>query len=450
VHAPYHAPHLFTPQDIERILDLDSTFDWCDNLKSIPILSMTTGEIVRTPSLRCMLQDALTDIFLRPMQWDLLANTLSSLLQPAACGRTLLIPISTDAGSGLKAVLKMKGSTNIEISGHPFSPASCDQSSAVNHQTCSNTAGNSPRSKIAIIGMSGRFPSANNTAEFWDIIHKGLDVHDVVPPLRWDEKTHVDSSGTRKNTSATPYGCWLEEPGLFDARFFGMSPREAYQVDPAQRLALMTAYEALEQAGVVPDNTPSTKKDRVGVFYGVTSNDWMETNSAQNIDTYFIPGGNRAFIPGRINYCFKFSGPSYSVDTACSSSLAAIHVACNSLWQGDVDTAIAGGTNVLTNPDFTSGLDRGHFLSRTGNCKTFDDSADGYCRGEGVATVILKRLEDALADNDPIQGVIVNISTNHSADSDSITRPNVKAQKTMFQQVLNGTKPLDVSYIEMQ
>lgn len=450
VNAPYHAPHLYTQQDIESILDRKTGYCWPESSRSsIPVLSIATGEIILARNLRELLRNALVDIFLKPMQWDLLANTLSSVLQSPKDTKTLLIPIATDAGPGIKAVLKMKGNTNIEVAGHPLGPANYDRFDAGKHQTYSSAAGNLPRSKIAIIGMSGRFPSANDTAKFWDLLYKGLDVHEVVPPLRWDQKTHVDSSGTRKNTSATPYGCWLEEPGLFDARFFGMSPREAQQVDPAQRLALMTAYEALEQAGVVPDNTPSTKRDRVGVFYGVTSNDWMETNSAQDIDTYFIPGGNRAFIPGRINYCFKFSGPSYSVDTACSSSLAAIHIACNSLWQGDVDTAIAGGTNVITNPDFTSGLDRGHFLSRTGNCKTFDDSADGYCRGEGVATVVLKRLEDALADNDPIQGVILNVSTNHSAESNSITRPNVGAQKDMFQKVLSGAERQGVSYVEM-
>ncbi|ESZ99281.1 PksA [Sclerotinia borealis F-4128] len=450
INAPYHASHLYTTQDIECLLNLGPAHPWLDTRRSIPILSIATGEIIDTRVLRDMLQNALTDIFLRPMQWDLLASALDSLLQPSKNTKTLLIPISTDVGPGTKAVLKMKGNTNIEIAAHPLLSAS-DKNlfDAGRHKTYSSAAGNLPRSKIAIIGMSGRFPGANDTAKFWDILHDGLDVHEVVPPLRWDPKTHVDLSGTSKNTSATPYGCWLEDPGLFDARFFGMSPREAQQVDPAQRLALMTAYEALEQAGVVPDGTPSTKRDRVGVFYGVTSNDWMETNSAQDIDTYFIPGGNRAFIPGRINYCFKFSGPSYSVDTACSSSLAAIHLACNSLWQGDIDTAIAGGTNVLTNPDMTSGLDRGHFLSRTGNCKTFDDSADGYCRGEGVATVILKRLEDALADNDPIQGVILNVSTNHSAESNSITRPNVGAQKDMFQKVLGGTNLSGVSYVEM-
>jgi acyl transferase domain-containing protein len=158
----------------------------------------------------------------------------------------------------------------------------------------------------------------------------------------------VDPTSTSKNTSATPFGCYLHDSATFDARFFNISPRVAPQIDPSQRIALMTAYEAIEQAGMVPNATSSTRPDRVGVFFGVTSNDWMETNSAKAIDTFFIPGGNCAFIPGRIDYFFKFSGPSYAVDTACSSSLAGIHLACNSLWRGNIGTAIAGGTNIPT------------------------------------------------------------------------------------------------------
>lgn len=121
------------------------------------------------------------------------------------------------------------------------------------------------------------------------------------------------------------------------------------------------------------------------------------------------------------------------------------------MWKGEVDTAIVGGTNVLTNPDMTAGLDRGHFLSRTGNCKTFDDTADGYCRGEAVATVILKRLDDAIADKDPIQACILAIATNHSAEADSITRPHVGAQQALFESVLAdaGVKLTDISYCEM-
>ncbi|KAK4692542.1 hypothetical protein P7C71_g4683, partial [Lecanoromycetidae sp. Uapishka_2] len=306
-------------------------------------------------------------------------------------------------------------------------------------------------SKIAIIGYSGRFPDAESNQKFWDLLHAGLDVHREIPEDRFDVKAHFDPSGKKKNTSRVQNGCFIKEPGLFDARFFNMSPREAANTDPGQRLAITTAYEALEMAGFVSDRTPSSQSNRVGIFYGMTSDDWREVNSGQNVDTYFIPGGNRAFTPGRINYHFKFSGPSFSIDTACSSSFAAIHTACNSLWRGDCDTAIAGGTNVMTNPDNFAGLDRGHFLSTTGNCNTFDDEASGYCRADAVGTVILKRLEDAEADHDPIYGVLLGAYTNHSAEAVSMTRPDVGAQAFIFDKMLKTANvgPLDVSYIEM-
>lgn len=230
-----------------------------------------------------------------------------------------------------------------------------------------------------------------------------------------------------------------------------MSPREAAQTDPMQRLMLSTAYEAMEMAGIVPGRTPSTKANRIGTFYGQTSDDWREINAAQDIDTYFISGGVRAFGAGRINYHFKFSGPSFIIDTACSSSLAAIQLACTSLQAGECDTAFTGGANVLTNPDIFSGLSRGHFLSKTGSCKTFDNDADGYCRGDGVATVILKRLDDALSDKDPILGVILRTATNHSAEAISITHPHVGAQEFLFSKVLQdcGVDPHEIRYVEM-
>lgn len=173
--------------------------------------------------------------------------------------------------------------------------------------------------------------------------------------------------------------------------------------------------------------------------------------SSPSWSRYVPKYGILLLIPGVLN-C-RFSGPSYAVDTACSSSLAAVHVACNALWAGDIDTAITGGTNVLTNPDFTAGLDRGYFLSRTGNCKTFDDGADGYCRGEGVGTVILKRIEDAIIDHDPILGLILGAYTNHSAEAESITRPHSGAQRAMFTRILNSTQDAvdatSISYVEM-
>lgn len=263
--------------------------------------------------------------------------------------------------------------------------------------------------------------------------------------------THVDPSGKATNTSHTPFGCWIENPGLFDPRFFNMSPREAFQTDPMQRLALATAYEALEMSGYVPNRTRSTKLDRIGTFYGQTSDDWREINAAQQVDTYFITGGVRAFGPGRINYHFGFSGPSFNIDTACSSSAAAIQLACTSLWAGDCDTAVVGGLSCMTNSDIFAGLSRGQFLSKKGPCATFDNDADGYCRADGCATVIIKKLSDAISDKDNVLAVILGTATNHSADAISITHPHGPTQEALYRNILGqaGMDPVDIDYVEM-
>ncbi|GAB1312815.1 fusarubin cluster-polyketide synthase [Madurella fahalii] len=453
IYGPYHAPHLYSEFDINEIVkDLPSS---AANLgheptSTLTLLSGAGTRVEHQSDFIALLKASVDQILLRPIRWNGILEELQAWIQkmggPNAKAFSV-VPIGTTADQLIYTALKQTPLRSMV----PSAPAAAGLSRPILLEDDASSYPNPTKPKLAIVGMSGRFPGAKDNEAFWRLLEQGLDVHKPVPALHWDARTHVDPAGARKNTSATPYGCWLDDPAVFDARFFNISPREAPQIDPAQRLALMTAYEAIEQAGLVPGATPSTRHDRVGVFYGVTSNDWMETNSAQNIDTYFIPGGNRAFIPGRINYFFKFSGPSYAVDTACSSSLASIHLACNSLWRGDVDTAIAGGTNVLTNPDFTAGLDRGHFLSRTGNCKTFDDEADGYCRGEGIGTVIIKRLDDALADRDPILGVILGAYTNHSAESESITRPHVGAQRAIFTKILNqaAVDPYTVSYVEM-
>ncbi|KAJ5725588.1 uncharacterized protein N7483_006945 [Penicillium malachiteum] len=315
--------------------------------------------------------------------------------------------------------------------------------------TDAKTSGRS--NKIAIVGYSGRFPGAADAELLWELLRDGRDVHREVPKERFDIDTHYDPSAKRKNTTQTRFGGFVENPGLFDPRFFNVSPREAFQMDPVQRLSLITAYEALEMAGCVAGRTPSSQRNRIGTFYGQAGDDWREVNSGQDVDTYFIPGGIRAFTPGRVNYHFKFSGPSYSVDTACSSSLAAIQLACTSLGKGECDTAITGGVNILTNPDIFAGLSRGYFLSQTGQCKTFDNEADGYCRADGVSSIILKRLEDAEADNDNILAVILGSKTNHSAEAASITRPHHGAQAFLCRSIMEeaGVNPHEVEYVEM-
>ena len=440
VFAPFHASHIFSDNDVERIVRSFSP-TLVDVTSKFRLLSHLDGRPAPPQTLQALLSIAVKAILREHLALDGVLHSIKDIVQSQVAQPCTIVSIGTSSGLALANMIQ---DSDIGI----------DEVILVNNETIANGASGSrqPRqSKIAITGFSGRFPEAENINSFWDVLHGGVDTHSKTPLNRWDVETHVDPTLKRKNTSGTPWGCWLNNPGLFDRSFFAISPREAPQMDPAQRLALMCAYEAVEMAGIVPDATPSTMKSRVGVFIGSTSNDWCETNSAQDVDFYFIPGGNRAFIPGRVNYFFKFSGPSFSIDTACSSSLAATHLACNALWRGDIDTAIVGGTNILTNPDVTAGLDRGHFLSRTGNCKTFDDGADGYCRGEGVGIVVLKRLEDAQAENDPIHGCILSAVTNHSAEAESITRPHVGAQQALFSQVLAkaGVHPNDVSYIEM-
>ena len=217
------------------------------------------------------------------------------------------------------------------------------------------------------------------------------------------------------------------------------------------RLALVTAYEALEMSGYAPNRTPSTILERIGTYFGQASDDWRELNAAQNIGTHAVPGGERGFANGRINYFFKFGGPSFNIDTACSSGLAAVNAACSALWAGEADTVIAGGLSVITNPDNYAMLGNGHFLSKTGQCKVWDEGADGYCRADGIGSVVIKRLEDAVADNDNVLATVLAGATNHSAYAASITQPHAGAQKLNYAQVTQaaGINPLDVGYVEL-
>ncbi|KAL9092385.1 MAG: hypothetical protein Q9159_000893 [Coniocarpon cinnabarinum] len=440
VYAPYHAAHLYSEADIRAVIDEQSR-DLLQQFQPLGLVhSASSGMNFTASNALELVEQLVLEIFCYPVRWDRLLEELvseiTSLSHTQCHVRALGI---TNVTASLVSALKAGGQQSISVMDH------------TSWKSDDKYNGRTQNDKIAIVGMSGRFPNAATHEALWDLLMKGLDVHKEVPKDRFDAQTHCDPSGKGKNKSHTPYGCFIDEPGLFDPRFFNMSPREAAQTDPMGRLALTTAYEALEMSGYVPNRTPSTKLNRIGTFYGQTSDDWREINAAENVDTYFITGGVRAFAPGRINYYFKFSGPSFSVDTACSSSLAAIQLACTSLWAGDCDTACAGGLNVLTNPDIFSGLSKGQFLSKTGSCKTYDNDADGYCRGDSCASVILKRYEDAVKDKDHILGSILATGTNHSAEAVSITHPHAGAQEFLYKKILAdaGRDAHDVSYVEM-
>lgn len=405
----------------------------------------------RQVDFQAVLQSAVEQILLQPIRWDPVLATLQTRLQTMGGNTALRVfPVATTADQLIYTGLKQQ---------NPSMPGSAPGNSDRQWRTAAKSDSSPNRDKIAIIGIAGRFPEAASTDALWDILRLGLDVSKEVQPLRWSTKTHVDPSGRKKNSSRTSLGCWLNDPDVFDADFFGISAQEATRMDPTQRLALMTAYEAVEQAGIVwpssfdgDDTTPSTRRDRVGVYYGVSGNDWRDCNAAQKVDSHYMRASNRAFISGRIAETFNLTGPSLTVDTSSSNSLAPVHVACRSLWTQETDMCIVGGADVMTNPDVHVGLDRAGLLSRSGNCKVFDETADGLCRGEGVVCLVLKRLEDALAENDTVLGVIAGAAQNcDSASSAEVKSTQSIIQKNLFTEVLHKSDmdPASITYVEM-
>lgn len=261
--------------------------------------------------------------------------------------------------------------------------------------------------RIAVVGMAGRGPGCENLDEFWDLIAKGKDMHQEIPKDRFDmdefSATAQGRDGERPQCATTArFGCFMDKPGHFDARFFRISAREALFVDPGHRQFLMSACDALETAGYA-DGSNDVDPRRIGVFYGQSSDDWH--NVAHNLkgcDAYTLQGSQRAFGAGRLAFHKRWEGPTYSVDSACASALSCLHLACLSLLSHDIDMAVSGAANIIGYPHTWSALSKAGILSETGNCKTFREDADGYCRADFVGSVVLKRIEDAVANNDNI------------------------------------------------
>ncbi|KFA70942.1 hypothetical protein S40288_10229 [Stachybotrys chartarum IBT 40288] len=454
-HGLCHSPHVYSAGDVQAIMAGVFT-DHLDQISKARIhcslLSSGTGHPYQAQAFSDLVTQVIAELLLNKMHIDNVAEGIVSAFKPALDDQSKpqIRDLWTFRNSMvLKAIMKTVSSR----SNSRLTFTHRDLVEWSERDECPTEVPQSPkRAKLAVVGMSCRLPGGANDHElFWDLIMNKRDVHTTVPPDRFDLSTHYDPTGQTENATQTPYMNHMDNPGFFDAGFFNISPKEAEQMDPMHRLALVTAYEALEMSGYSPNRTRSTSNPRVGTYYGQASDDWRELNASQNIGTYAVPSGERGFANGRINYFFKFSGPSFNMDTACSSGLAAVNAACSALWAGDVDTAIAGGLNVITDPDNFCQLGKGHFLSTTGQCKVWDEAADGYCRADGVGSVVIKRLDDALADNDKILATILGANTNHSADAISITHPHAPTQAQNYIKVMSqaGLSPLQVSYVEL-
>ncbi|SUA70792.1 putative polyketide synthase pksM [Paenibacillus polymyxa] len=280
------------------------------------------------------------------------------------------------------------------------------------------------REPIAIIGMSGRFAGSDNVDELWNHLKNGDDL--VKEVTRWDLSKYQE-----KNASYCNYGSFLEDVDKFDPLFFNISGLEATYMDPQQRLFLEEAWHALEDAGYAGAGMDGR---RCGVYVGCAEGDYQRL-LGEDLPPQALWGHMGSVIPARISYYLNLHGPAIAVDTACSSSLVATHLACQSLWSGETDMALAGGVYIHTTPRCYLYGDRAGMLSHTGHCYTFDDRADGMVPGEAVGAVVLKRLEEAVADGDHIYGVILGSGINQDGTTNGLTAPSQKSQERLEQYV---------------
>ncbi len=309
-----------------------------------------------------------------------------------------------------------------------------------------------PSPGVAIVGLGCRFPGGASSPErFWKLLRAGTDAITDVPADRYDVGRYFDADVARAGMLYTKRGGFLENLKGFDARFFGISPREAVRIDPQHRLLLEVAWEALEDAGQIPERLAGSK---TGVFVGISTHDYgdiqMYPGNRRLIDGYANSGTATSIAANRVSYLFDFRGPSFTVDTACSSSLTAVHLACQSLASGDCDLALAGGVQVLLTPELTIGFCKATMLSPDGRCKAFDARANGYVRGEGAGVVVLKPLAAALRAGDPIYAVIRATSINEDGRTSAMTVPSRAAQEEMLRDACRkaGISPGDVAYVE--
>ncbi|EAR3735662.1 hypothetical protein EJO83_28480, partial [Salmonella enterica] len=321
----------------------------------------------------------------------------------------------------------------------------------LNEKPVAEQIGTSPQifpGPIAIIGIGCRYPGGvQNTADFWQLMKKGEDVIDEVPKVRWDIDAlyHPDAGVPGKIASRN--GGFLAEIDRFDAGFFGISPREAVSLDPQHRLLLETSWEALEDARIPPE---TLFESSTGVFFGVMPQEYAGDTALEDFNGYMKMGSSPSIASGRLSYILGLQGPAISVDTACSSSLVAVHLACQSLCNGETSMVLAGGVTINITPSMYLEFSRLRGLASDGRCKTFSADADGTGWSEGCGVVVLKRLSDAERDGDRIWGVIRGSAVNQDGRSNGLTAPNGPAQEAVVRAALRqaGVKPADVDYVE--
>nr|WP_281396825.1 SDR family NAD(P)-dependent oxidoreductase [Streptomyces olivoverticillatus] len=337
------------------------------------------------------------------------------------------------------------------ITDEPSRPAAAVTASRAPAPAPPTPAGREP---VAIIGMSGRYPHAGNLAEFWENLKAGRDCIGEVPADRWPLDGFFEPDRKAAIASGRSYSKWggfVDGFADFDPLFFKIAPRDAYAMDPQERLFLQASWEVLEDAGYVREELAHRHKRRVGVFAGVTkSGHGRHTAGRLPSGESVVPAVSFASLSARTSYALDLRGPSLTIDTMCSASLTAVHEACEHLHQGSCELAIAGGVNLYLHPLDYVELCRSNMLASDARCRSFGSGGDGFVPGEGVGCVLLKPLSRALADGDRVLAVIRGTSINHGGRSNGYTVPSPGAQAELVREALTraGVPARDVSYVE--
>ncbi|WP_340110450.1 SDR family NAD(P)-dependent oxidoreductase [Pikeienuella sp. HZG-20] len=312
-----------------------------------------------------------------------------------------------------------------------------------------NAQANKTTYEVAISGYACRLPQASNPAEFWDILQNRRCVITEITDDRWSKARFLHRDRAALGRSYTFAAGQVDRIWDFDPGFFGVSPREAVQMDPQQRLLLMTVWEAVEHAGLTPE---ALSGGRTGVYIGASASDHSFTfvGDPASVDAQFMTGNTLSIVSNRISYLLDLKGPSYTVDTACSSSFYALHQATQALRSGEIDTAIVGGVNALLSPFSFIGFSRATMLSPEGLCKAFDASADGYVRSEGAVVFVLRRMDLAAQNGDPVRGVILGSGVNSDGRTVGMAMPSAERQADLLRQIRRDVQfdPDDLAFLE--
>ncbi|KUI69406.1 Conidial yellow pigment biosynthesis polyketide synthase [Cytospora mali] len=309
---------------------------------------------------------------------------------------------------------------------------------------------------IAVVGMSIKVAGADDVDEFSRVLRTGESQHQEISP----DRMLFDTLFREKDNSRRWYGNFIRDVDAFDHKFFKRSPRESSTMDPQQRLFLQASYQAVEQSGYFTDcdsiegyrnyETSIRDKHHVGVYLGACSGDHERHIACHPANAFTATGNLKSFIPGKVSHYFGWTGPSMVFDTACSASAVAIHTACRNILSGECTAALAGGVTTITDIHWFQNLAGASFLSPTGQCKPFDENADGYCRAEGVACVFLKKMSDAISDGSPILGCIRSSAVYQNQNSTPLFVPNTPSLSQLFRDVLKRAQlvPSDISLVE--